>query len=239
MKIEFYPTAKTGRDFPPIPVKKAVPDWYKNVPNEYGPYTAEWFATQGEGQASNGTIKQCTPVLDYLTSGYLLRTQTETLVSAQDGPEEQGFFWKTASHENQSVGHHSHVQCPILIEGQRKTYIKLRGGYAIKTPPGYSCLFYQSTYSMQDKFCLLPAIVDTDTFHSEILFPGYLLKGAGNFVIEPGTPLVTVFPFKRDGWEHEVMDTVLTDKETGVGGFYEAYIAKVYRRFFHQPKIYK
>ena len=239
MKIEFYPTAKVGRDFPPVPVKKAIPEWYKEMPTEYAPYTALWFATEGNGKSSNATIKQCVPVLDYLTSGYLLRAQTETLVSTQDGVGDQGFFWKTASHENQSVSHHEHEQCPILIEGQRKTYIKLRCGYAIKTPPGYSCLFYQSTYAMQDKFKLFPAIVDTDTFHSEILFPGYLLKGAGDFAIEPGTPLMTVFPFKRDSWEHEVMDTVLTDEETGIGGFYEAYVAKVYRRFFHQPKTYK
>jgi hypothetical protein len=239
MKIEFFPTAEIGRNYPPVPVKKAIPEWYKNVPSEYGPYTATWFATDGAGQSTNKTIKHCVPVLDYLTSGYILRTQTEILISEAANGDEQGFFWKCASRETKTVSFHSHSQCPVAIEDQKKTYSQFGAGYVIKTPPGYSCLFYQSAYSMQDKLALFPAIVDTDTFGGEIQFPGYLLKGAGDFSIEPGTPLMTVFPFKREGWEHEVINKVVTDDNSGVSDFFETYISKVYKRFFHQPKEYK
>jgi hypothetical protein len=239
MKIEFYPTAAVGREFPPIPVKKAIPEWYKNVPNELGPFTATWFSGEGGFRVTNATVKQCVPVLDYLTSGYVIRNQAETLVSVQEDDGQQGFFWRSASHDKNSVGHHGHAQCPVHIEGQKKTYIKLRGGYVVKTPPGYSCLFYQSPYSLNDKFHLFPAIVDTDTFDGEILFPGYMLKGAGDFMLEAGVPLVTAFPFKRDNWTHEVMTEVLDDTNSKIAPKEQSYLSKVYKRFFHKPKEYK
>jgi hypothetical protein len=57
---------------------------------------------------------------------------------------------------------------------------------------------------MNEGLELFSAIVDTDTYDSEILFPGYISTGVSDVNIPPGTPLMTVFPFKRDSWESEV-----------------------------------
>ena len=60
--------------FPVVPMKKAVPDWYKRVPNfvEEGGDTLD--ALLRDGGATNRTIRACVPVLDYLTSGYVIRS---------------------------------------------------------------------------------------------------------------------------------------------------------------------
>jgi hypothetical protein len=238
MKIEFTPTDSIGRNFPPVPMKKAVPNWYKNAPTELGPKTALWF-NRNQSQ-SNGTIRKCMPVLDYLTSGYVLKTQSEILISSltkEDEPQE--IFWRHASKDSETVSHHPYDQCPVKIQDEKKTYIKFRCGYIIRTPPGYSCLFYQSPYFLNEGIELFPAIVDTDLYDGEIFFPGFVTKNYEHIEIPPGTPMVTVFPFKRENWDHVVSDKILDSSGKSFFAKRQVWINDVYRRFFRQEKEYK
>ena len=73
--------------------------------------------------------------------------------------------------------------------------------WKIKTPKGYSCLFVPPLNNSDDRFSIIPGIVDTDTFPSEINFP-IIINGDKYPVLETtikkGTPYVQIIPFKRD-----------------------------------------
>jgi hypothetical protein len=236
MKIEFIPTIETGGDYPPTPMKKSIPDWYKETPTEIGPKSAVWYHKSGND--TNSTIKKCIPVLDFMSSGYVLRTQSEILLSSELKDGNQNVYWRHASSEARTVSIHPHNQCPIKIGNERKTYFKFSCGFIIKTPPGYSCIFYQSPYFMNEGLDIFSAIVDTDTYDAEILFPGYISSGASDVAIPPGTPLITVFPFKRDSWESETHEIPQAAEGSKFKKLNQTWLSDVYRRFFRQGKEY-
>jgi hypothetical protein len=237
MKIQFIPTKEIGRDFPPTPAKKNIPDWYKNIPTEVGEKTAVWF--QETQSKTNYTIRKCMPVLDFMTSGYTLKVQSDILVSAFFANESQELRWYHASSEPDTVTHHPHRQCPVKIQGEEKTYIKFRCGYIVKTPPGYSCMFLQSPYFMNEGIELFPAIVDTDTYDGEVLFPGFVTKNYSNLTIPAGTPLVTVLPFKREAWESEVLEEPSPAGGKKFTALSQTWMSDIYKNFFRQDKEYK
>lgn len=237
MKIEFIPSKDTGGDYPPIPMKKAIPNWYKDIPSETGPKSAAWYHKSNNN--TNASIKKCIPVLDFMTSGYVLRTQSEILLSAELEDDNQIVYWRHASPETRTVALHSHAQCPIKIGNERKVYFKFSCGFIIKTPPGYSCLFYQSPYFMNEGLELFSGIVDTDTYDAEVLVPGYISTGFSDLVIPPGTPLMTVFPFKRDSWESVVHEKPQPPEGSRFKKLNETWLSDVYRQFFRQEKEYK
>jgi hypothetical protein len=237
MKIQFIPTKKIGRDFPPTPAKKNIPEWYKNMPTESGEKTARWL--QETQSKTNSTIRKCVPVLDFMTSGYTLKTQSDILVSAFFTSEGQELRWHHASQEPETVSHHPYRQCPVKIQNEEKTYIKFRCGYIVKTPPGYSCIFFQSPYFMNEGIELFPAIVDTDTYDGEVLFPGYVTKGYSDLTISAGTPLMTIFPFKREVWESKVLEEPSPAAGKKFAALSQTWLSDIYKNFFRQDKEYK
>lgn len=223
--------------FPPVPVKKCIPEWFKNIPVDLCPLDAKKLAESGDD--TNKTIKACVPVQDYLTSGYVLRNPNDIVISTErvvDSREEhpklyEEFFFYSS--QEYSPGSHSNDQCPMAVDGVLKRYIKLTHPWRIKTPPGYSCLFYQPEFFMEDRFKLFPGVVDTDEYPEIVNFPGFITEKE-TFVIEAGTPLVVVFPFKRDEWEHEIKVEPLP-----VDNPMRAFMFQAYKRIFHKPKSYK
>jgi hypothetical protein len=57
--------------YPPVPASKIIPEWYKNIPVAL---SKDPGFIDNDGVPS---IKRCMPVLDYLTSGYILRNSYE------------------------------------------------------------------------------------------------------------------------------------------------------------------
>ena len=58
------------------------------------------------------------------------------------------------------------------------------------------------------------AIVATDTYHDRINFP-FVWTGKEEWegVIPSGTPLIQVIPFKRDDFQHEIIELSEEDKD--------------------------
>lgn len=217
MKIQFITNdGLIAKHFAVEPIKKAVPEWYKHIPMLIDGGKDEgvdaYFNLEKNGGKTKRTIRHCVPVLDYLTSGYLIRAVAHIKVKPvyEDDTDVVGLRYYTA--QVGSFDLHNHAQCPVKINGEKRTYIKLNNPWLIRTPPGYSTLFYPPFYAMEQRFTLLPAIVDTDKHDTPINFPGYL-NGPDEIDILPGTPIMTVFPFKRESWE---METVLRETQPTV-----------------------
>jgi hypothetical protein len=196
----------------PIPIKLNIPEWYKKL----------------EHNLNLKTIKGCMPFLDTLTSGYLLKISQDFNVRHNvDSKNKDGETIKDSFHTfglfdaspilhaklinlNSGSDVHSTAQVegsPFIEKNKNLPFYKILNPWKIKTPKGYSCLFLPPLNNSDDRFSIIPGIVDTDTFPNEINFP-IILNGDKYPVLETtikkGTPYVQVIPFKRDSWKMSV-----------------------------------
>jgi hypothetical protein len=193
----------------PIPTKLNIPNWYKNL----------------DFNILNKSVKGCMPFLDSLTAGYLLKMPQDLhLRHNVDNKNEKGETIKDSFQTfglndsfsiinaksinlNSGIDTHSTSQLkgsPLLEKNKNLPVYKILNPWKIKTPKGYSCLFVSPLNNSDDRFSIIPAIVDTDTFPIEINFP-IIINGDKYPILETtikkGTPYVQVIPFKRDSWK--------------------------------------
>lgn len=222
--------------FKPEPIKNSIPNWYAelNVHHERSWKTAKEFVTRGLHQSlvggGNFTAKACMPLLDYMTSGYLIRTFSDVSFSVESENGSQN-FWYVSPNAHQVNGH-TNAQLPNIGDGIKRDYIKFNNPWIIRTEPGYSCLFYQPEYFFERRFRLFPGIVDTDTYDSPVNFPG-ILTANGNFVVDAGTPLMCVFPFKRTEFIAKI------EKEKRTEPLTKSLLRGGYKKFFRAKKSYE
>jgi hypothetical protein len=193
----------------PTPIKLNIPEWYKKL----------------EHTLLNKTVKGCMPFLDTLTSGYLLKMPQDFYVrhninnKNEKGEEFKDSFQTFGLHDqshilnaktislNSGIDIHPLKQVegsPYIEKNKNLPFYKILNPWRIKTPKGYSCLFVPPLNNSDDRFSIIPGIVDTDTFPNEINFP-IVINGDKYPVLETilkkGTPYVQVIPFKRDTWK--------------------------------------
>jgi hypothetical protein len=111
---------------------------------------------------------------------------------------------------NSGIATHSIDQLlgsPLIEKNKNLPFYKILNPWRIKTPKGYSCLFVPPLNNSDDRFSILPGIVDTDTYDREINFP-IVINGDKyptlDTFIKKSTPYVQVLPFKRDSWKMKV-----------------------------------
>jgi hypothetical protein len=193
----------------PIPAKFNIPEWYKKL----------------DHTVLNKTVKGCMPFLDSLTAGYILKMPQDFYIRHNiDNENEKGEKFKDSFQTfglhnqreilyakslnlNSGVDIHPPRQLegsPLIHKNKNLPFYKILNPWKIKTPKGYSCLFVPPLNNSDDRFFIIPAIVDTDTFIDEINFP-IVINGDKYTVLEDlikkGTPYVQVIPFKRDKWK--------------------------------------
>tara|TARA_R110001606_G_C15261338_1_gene638472 strand:- start:77 stop:805 length:729 start_codon:yes stop_codon:yes gene_type:complete len=192
----------------PIPAKKAIPDWYKNMNKELsGIRLVDDGSVLKPNQSMS--IKACPPIQDYLCTGYILPNITDLWMSyfgkREDGPEYGGVPTLDFNYIE--------LHTPEQVEGsniQGQDVYKILSPWMIKTPPGYSCLFLKPYFLDTKGINIIPAVVDTDIFHT-VNFP-FVFESTGKEELIPlGTPLVHVIPFKRESWKKEMVK--ITDDE--------------------------
>jgi len=207
-----HPDLIDDKELLPIPAKQDIPNWYKKLEN-YSP--------------NSSNIKGCIPVRDSITSGYLLKLpvsihikfnwfNSETKqkdVIIKFGRIIEGIDIKKLVEYNINTDPSSHhinqlgEDSPHIKRNQSFPIMKIHNPFIIKTPPGYSCLFVPPQHRSRDYFEILPAIVDTDSYNTQINFPIVFCgekKEQFETVIEKGTPYVQVIPFKRDNWKMKI-----------------------------------
>ncbi len=199
-KIQFIANSKYGFDtqLKPYPAIKSVPDWWKNT----GIYDNKIYEKENKlimhTKNPNWSFKKCTPMLDAIGSGYIIPLWADVLVSIRD----DGYYinWKTEASVFELHGRSaSDVPPPV---GYVNTVFKYLNTWIPITPKGYSCLI-TSPFGYRDlPVMAIPAIIDTDKSLLELVPPMWIKEGFEG-VIEKGTPLVQITPFKRESWESE------------------------------------
>lgn len=216
----------TSELFWPQPADKFLPDWYKDL----SPYYDKKIRSNGQASV---TAKKCMPLFDSMTSGYILSTYCDIDVSKEEGV--YYFKWKPKvdlidSHPGQQTGSYPGIDSKIGT-------VKYMNPWLIKTPPGYSCLFLPPMHR-DNNLVILPGIVDTDKYTDFINFPFYVKEGFTG-VIEAGTPLVQVIPFKRDSWKSKRGKSELLIEKTDVHNLIWSKFVNGYKNFYWSRKSYE
>jgi len=230
----------------PIPSKFNIPEWYKKL----------------EHTLFRKTVKGCMPFLDSLTAGYILKIPQDFHVrhnvnsKNEKGEEFKDSFQTYGLHDqaqllaaknlnlNSGLDTHSLDQLigsPFIEKNKNLPFYKILNPWKIKTPNGYSCLFVPPLNNSDDRFSIIPAIVDTDTFPNEINFP-IVINGDKYPILEDtikkGTPYVQVIPFKRDNWKM----TISPRKQKEIQNsrlFYGLTLLNIYKDKYWNKKLWK
>ena len=226
----------------PIPAKLNIPDWFKKLD-----HTIE-----------NRTVRGCMPFLDTFTSGYLLKIPQDFHVKHNilNENNQKDSFQTFSLHGyapllgakslnlNSGFDNHPIKQIegsPLVEKNKNLPFYKILNPWKIKTPKGYSCLFVPPLNNSDDRFSIIPGIVDTDTFPTEINFP-IIINGDKYPVLETtikkGTPYVQIIPFKRDSWK--MTFKLRKQKEIQISRlFYGLKVLNIYKDKYWNKKSWK
>ena len=75
--------------------------------------------------------------------------------------------------------------------------MKFHNYWSIRTAKGWSCLFVPPLNRPNSVVEVFAGVVDTDTYTAPINFPFVATAADGVHVLDKGTPLVQVIPFRR------------------------------------------
>jgi hypothetical protein len=203
--ITFTKIMDISDEYTPKPASKFLPDWYKDMES----YIGGVKSPLGLGQSTTATMKRCMPIFDAMTSGYIIPTYVDLFITQKQeldsetneptGKAVPWYEWPLL----EPLNFHEPFQTPnhYLREGlsSQAQWPKWMNPWAIKTPPGYSCLFL-SPLHRDSPFSILSGVVDTDHYTGAVNFPFILNDWNFKGLIPSGTPMAQVIPFKRESW---------------------------------------
>jgi hypothetical protein len=184
----------------PYPASQSVPDWWKAmVPYTKGPNNPDGKKLIVSNFESNASPKKCVPMLDAMLSGYIIPLWSDVQVRNVE-QNRKSLTWRARGNVFEEHGFDAaNVETPI---GYSNQVFKFMNRWRIITPKGYSCLITQPFGYRQTGVQAIPAIVDTDISSLEILPPVWFAEDFEG-ILEAGTPMVQVTPFKRSNWKAE------------------------------------
>jgi hypothetical protein len=197
--INFKARSKTQFEIQlkPYPAVKQLPKWFtESKPHSDLPGYPQDGKLHFRNREANNTYKKCVPLLDSLSAGYIIPLWTDVSVEIEDGFPK--IFWKNRSDVFSLHGPASReIPAPA---GYDQIVYKYMNCWIPQTPKGYSCLIISPLGYNDLPFEAVPAIVDTDSSTLELVFPMWVKTGFEG-IVEKGTPMVQIIPFKRDDWE--------------------------------------
>lgn len=205
--IEFRASKQIVQDkeIHPEPARLNIPQWYKDVPNPQ------------DHRAM--TIKACKPFLDSLMAGYILKNPIDQVINFNTFNENKNQVgtWIEVHQENKYLkginntndGEEIHglhqvggMSCPYSKANLGYPIYKILNPWTIILPKGYSALFLPPVNRLDDRFEILSGIVDSNT-NIPTNFP-CVFKKQGRWTLEKGTPVASVFPFKKENWKSKI-----------------------------------
>ena len=176
-----------------IPAKKTIPEWYKRIPSYLKP--RDGLKHFGRDLS---TIKKCMPFFEGLSFGYMLTLPFDILVEST--AEDVTMSWQVNVPDG-SVEVEMEERIPGLIvpDGYSKKPMRLNLFPSIITPKGHSILITHPINRYDLPFYTFGAVVDAD-YDGMQISATMLVKKDFKGILEKGTPIAQIIPFKRDDW---------------------------------------
>lgn len=176
---------------PPIPTRKNIPEWYKRIP---------LFRNNEQYQNDLGvglSVKACVPFLDALSCGYLITTSQDIQVSQQsDTPR---MSWRIQPDPLKERPGHEYMPPP---PGCHENQYAWSFPYGLNLPKGYSALITHPLNRNDLPFFTSSGVIDSGAIWGGSF--SFWIKKDFEGIIERGTPIVQIIPFKKENWESEM-----------------------------------
>jgi hypothetical protein len=190
--------ALAGRLPPPVPARKALPDWLRAMPSS---------AFSDVHGLDVRTVKQCPPFVDAMAHGFVMPLPCD--VTVRDG--RLSWDWdlpplSIEAHPRAPISFH----VPAQVKGTpfhdpRHAIVKFNSFWTIELEPGYSLFATHPVNRADLPFRLLGGLVDADRFNDVgILFPATWTDPAFSGTLSAGTPIAQCFPVRREEIEMEI-----------------------------------
>lgn len=191
----------------PRPAQSFIPEWFRQMESyEKSPENPDGTRLLVRSGDSNATAKKCTPMLDGITSGYIVPLWTDVQITSPMG--EPFITWRTQRDVFQPHGSSgSRITTP---EGFNKNVYKYLTWFRAETPPGYSIMITPPAGHYDLPFHVIPAIIDSDKSVIDTNIPLWIKDGFDG-IVEKGTPVAQITPFKRESWSSKF--DVMTDEK--------------------------
>jgi len=178
------------------PSKEFKPKWYVDSPFYVDENNNKSSIKINNGEV-NATFKKCIPMIDAINIGYMVELKADVIV--QDNNNEIfNIAWK--SKKNIFDLHGNNTKLIEAPENYHSHVVKYTWGVLPKTPKGYSTLVIEPLGFNNLVFKQIPAVVDTDKNNLQFALPMFVKKNF-NGVVEAGTPLAQLIPFKKENWK--------------------------------------
>ena len=169
------------------------------TPFEMSPDNPEGKHLIVRGKDTNMTPKKCVPMLDAITSGYIVSLYADVQVGRNpDGTPHISWLMDRDVFE-------LHAPSAVLVQppvGFSRVVFKFINTWVPSTPSGYSCLVTAPFGHRDLPFHAIPAVIDTDKSVVELSAPVWVREGFEG-IVEAGTPMFQITPFKRENWKAE------------------------------------
>jgi len=169
----------------PMPAKACLPDWFRKIP--------ALDKTHLTSTNNGSTVKRCMPFLDALCTGWIIPLAATVRLEIKDNGRTVDAGWEF---DHEMISYHG----PQQVAGnprEPRPPCKFHNRWTIRTSAGWSCLFVPPLNRPHSVFEVLAGVVDTDRYQSIIHFPFFATGADGVHVLEKGTPIVQVIPFRR------------------------------------------
>ena len=191
-KIEFGKFEEWLPDI--VGIKSKIPQWYKDQDmwNNKQPLQKSYQVSK--------SFKSCIPFLDSLTTGYTIQLWTDVRVRQENGSPV--FTWASGPDPIDFRSNEGNQHLPVP-PGFNQGQFVWKFPYTIKVPAGYSCLITHPMNRYDLPFIGLNAISDNEV---ATLGPGnypFFIKEGFEGIIQEGTPIMQIIPFKRENWKIE------------------------------------
>lgn len=186
----------------PLPASRFIPEYLKDAPSYVG--------NKLSLTPANATVKKCLPILDGYTQGYIVTLWADILIEDDIAqPTLKTISWNVSE---PVVGAWSLEQSATFDFGEMYSgpVFKYEHGWNIITPKGYSCLITHPHGYPHSPFKTLTGVIDSDKLRTPALSP-FIVKKDFTGIIEKGTPMFQVFPFRREEWEASYEEITLEE----------------------------
>ena len=214
----------------PTPAVRGLPDWFKSLPQQA-------FSEMMGGELP--TIKKCPPVIDAMTSGFLMPLAADLKVEDGEFSWERDLPAGISNYSRSPIDFHDESQVagtPFFDED--RFVLKFNNFWTIELPAGYSLLITHPINRDDLPFTTLTGLVDADRYHQTFVhFPARWRDIQFNGVLPKGTPVAQCLPIKRETWTErfEIITGEAVQRLHEVGNEL-AIGSNLYRREFRAPK---
>ena len=201
MKIKFYPMNSLVKQVIPHPMPSRPPQWFKDVSN----FTNGDTKLNVSNGQSNYSVKRCVPFLDSYSTGYTFNLWADIFVKNINGVPY--LSWNHTYENLAEVVMRDPINDLPIYENFHPFVFSWQSYWGIQTPKGYSCILTHPFNRTDLPFITTTGVMDTDRWGVWGKQP-FALKKDFEGIIEAGTPIIQVIPFKRDKWETEIDESL-------------------------------